>query len=239
VLLEAPRRYCATLGPGDRARFRFLTSPPTKLGTLGPEGCFSEETSYAPNSTLRREQGRGGLSRTGACALPTACPCLSPTAPNNYGGLGFPRLIPLMILNALDGRPLPIYGDGGHARLAACARSLCRAAARRSRRPGQKCNIGGGSERNLALSVSEPCERSRRSCGRDQSGSSRRGSYRALQTFVPIAGTDRRYAIDASKIRRELGWTPAHEFERGLRDTVRWCREPPVVRARPERTLQS
>ena len=227
ILLEAARRYCATLGPDERARFRFLhVSTDEVYGTLGTEGCFSEETPYAPNSPYAASKAAADyLVR--AYAHTYGLPVLITNCSNNYGPYQFPeKLIPLMILNALDGRALPIYGDGGHVRdwlhvLDHCAGLLLvldRGV------PGQKYNIGGGSERtNLAL-VNQLCDALETIVPAATNPALRGvGSYRALQSFVPDRpGHDRRYAIDASKIRRELGWVPAYAFESGLRDTVRW-----------------
>jgi dTDP-glucose 4,6-dehydratase len=146
-------------------------------------------------------------------------PTLITNCSNNYGPFQFPeKLIPLTILNALDGKPLPIYGDGRNVRdwlhvddhCAGIMLVLGRG------RLGEKYNIGGGNERtNLAI-VDRICD------GLDEL-QPRAESHRTLKTFVPDRpGHDRRYAIDATKIRRELGWSPAHSFEVGLRETVAW-----------------
>jgi dTDP-glucose 4,6-dehydratase len=222
VLLEAARRHAAALPARARDAFRFLhVSTDEVYGTLGTTGQFSEETAYAPNSPY-------AASKASADHLVRAyfhtygLPILITNCSNNYGPFQFPeKLIPLMILNALDLRPLPIYGDGGNVRdwlhvEDHCAGILLVLA---KGQVGEKYNIGGGSERtNLeivdgicaALDELRPAARSRRS----------------LKTFVPDRpGHDRRYAIDASKIRRELGWAPARTFETGLRETVRWYLE--------------
>jgi dTDP-glucose 4,6-dehydratase len=222
VLLEAARRHVATLSARARGAFRFLhVSTDEVYGTLGATGQFSEETPYAPNSPY-------AASKASADHLVRAyfhtygLPILITNCSNNYGPFQFPeKLIPLMILNALDLRPLPIYGDGGNVRdwlhvedhCAGILLVLARG------RVGEKYNIGGGGERtNLeivdgicgALDELRPAAQSRRS----------------LKTFVPDRpGHDRRYAIDASKISRELGWAPARTFETGLRETVRWYLE--------------
>jgi dTDP-glucose 4,6-dehydratase len=222
VLLEAARRHAAALPARARDAFRFLhVSTDEVYGTLGTTGQFSEETAYAPNSPY-------AASKASADHLVRAyfhtygLPILITNCSNNYGPFQFPeKLIPLMILNALDLRPLPIYGDGGNVRdwlhvEDHCAGILLVLA---KGQVGEKYNIGGGSERtNLeivdgicaALDELRPAAQSRRS----------------LKTFVPDRpGHDRRYAIDASKIRRELGWAPARTFETGLRETVRWYLE--------------
>src|SRR5262249_5960391 len=157
-------------------------------------------------------------------------PVLITNCSNNYGPYQFPeKLVPLMILNAADGRPLPIYGDGGNVRdwlhvddhCAGILTVLDRG------RPGEKYNIGGACERtNLAIvdGICDALEALRPAASNPALG--RTASYRALIQFVPDRpGHDRRYAIDASKIRRKLGWAPRHAFEDGLRDTVRWYLE--------------
>jgi dTDP-glucose 4,6-dehydratase len=224
VLLETARTYVAALEPAAREAFRFLhVSTDEVYGTLGATGLFSEETPYAPNSPY-------AASKASADHLVRAyfhtygLPVLITNCSNNYGPFQFPeKLIPLMILNAVDGRPLPIYGDGGNVRdwlhvedhCAGILLVLARG------RPGEKYNVGGGNERtNLAI-VDRICD-----ALDELRPSDARRSYHALKTFVPDRpGHDRRYAIDATKIRRELGWTPRHTFETGLRDTVRWYLE--------------
>ncbi|HLB44032.1 MAG TPA: GDP-mannose 4,6-dehydratase, partial [Candidatus Limnocylindrales bacterium] len=140
---------------------------------------------------------------------------------NNYGPFQFPeKLIPLMVLNGLDGRPLPVYGDGGHVRdwLHVDDHAAGLLLVLREGRPGGKYNIGGGNERTNLEIVNGIC---------DALDELRPGvNHLALRTFVPDRpGHDRRYAIDAARIRRELGWEPAHRFDRGLRDVVRWYAE--------------
>ena len=187
-------------------------------GSLGREGAFSEETAYAPNSPYAASKaGADHLVR--AYAHTYGLPVLITNCSNNYGPFQFPeKLIPLMVLNAIDGRPLPIYGDGGNVRdwlhvEDHCAGLLLVLAKGRA---GEKYNVGGGNERTNLEIVDLIC---------DTVDELRPGptSRRALKTFVPDRpGHDRRYAIDATKIRRELGWAPKHTFETGLRDTVQW-----------------
>jgi dTDP-glucose 4,6-dehydratase len=219
VLLEAARRHLATLPPEARAAFRFLhVSTDEVYGTLGTSGQFSEETPYAPNSPY-------AASKASADHLVRAyfhtygLPTLITNCSNNYGPFQFPeKLIPLMVLNALDLRPLPIYGDGGNVRDWLhvddhCAGILLVLA---NGRAGEKYNIGGGSERTNLEIVDSICD----AVDELRPAAERR---RSLKTFVPDRpGHDRRYAIDAAKIRRELGWAPARTFETGLRETVRW-----------------
>jgi dTDP-glucose 4,6-dehydratase len=187
-------------------------------GSLGREGVFSEETAYAPNSPYAASKaGADHLVR--AYAHTYGLPVLITNCSNNYGPFQFPeKLIPLMVLNAIDGRPLPIYGDGGNVRdwlhvEDHCAGLLLVLA---KGRPGEKYNVGGGNERTNLEIVDLIC---------DTVDALRPGaaSRRALKTYVADRpGHDRRYAIDATKIRRELGWAPKHTFETGLRDTVQW-----------------
>jgi dTDP-glucose 4,6-dehydratase len=229
VLLECARRHHAALAPGQRDGFRFLhVSTDEVYGTLGEDGLFSEETPYAPNSPY-------SASKASADHLVRAyfhtygLPVLITNCSNNYGPYQFPeKLIPLMILNAQEGRPLPIYGDGGNVRDWLHVEDHCEGLLLVLARgkPGEKYNIGGGNERtNLeivdrlcnVMEVLRPAHANPPMNGR---------SYQQLKTFVADRpGHDRRYAIDASKIRRELGWTPRHSFEDGLRDTAQWYLE--------------
>jgi dTDP-glucose 4,6-dehydratase len=219
TLLEAARQHLATQDDASRRRFRFVhVSSDEVYGALGPTGSFSEETPYAPNSPYAASKAaadhvvRSYFHTYGLPALITNCS-------NNYGPRQFPeKLIPLMILNALDGLPLPIYGDGGNVRdwlhvADHCAGLLL---VLRKGQPGGKYNIGGGDERTNLEVVDCICDTL-------DHVAPTTGSYRALKTLVPDRpGHDRRYAIDATRIRSELGWTPTQTFERGLRATVEW-----------------
>ncbi len=227
-LLEAARLFLRE-SPNTAAGFRFLhVSTDEVYGTLGATGAFSETTPYAPNSPY-------AASKAGADHLVRAyhetyrLPALLTNCSNNYGPFQFPeKLIPLMILNAVEGKSLPIYGDGGNVRDWLYVEDHCEGIllALRKGAPGGKYNIGGGNERtNLqvvdalcaALEAELPATRNPPLAARGL------GSYAGLKTFVADRpGHDRRYAIDASKIRRELGWAPRHAFEDGLRETVRW-----------------
>jgi dTDP-glucose 4,6-dehydratase len=223
VLLEAARRHLASLeDEAARQAFRFLhVSTDEVYGTLGDSGQFNEETPYAPNSPYAASKASADhLVR--AYGQTYGLPALITNCSNNYGPFQFPeKLIPLMILNALDGRPLPVYGDGGYVRdwLHVEDHAAGMLLVLRDGRAGEKYNIGGGNERTNLEIVDGIC---------DLVDAARPGaaSRRALKTFVPDRpGHDRRYAIDASKIRRELGWTPRHTFETGLRETVHWYLE--------------
>jgi dTDP-glucose 4,6-dehydratase len=221
VLLEASRAHVQKMGPEAGAQFRFLhVSTDEVYGTLGPTGLFREDTPYAPNSPYAASKAAADhLVR--AYAHTYALPVLTTNCSNNYGPYQFPeKLIPLMILNALDGRPLPIYGDGGNIRDWLHVEDHCAGLmlVLRQGTPGETYNIGGGNERTNLEIVDRICE----AVEELRPGS----DIRRLKTFVPDRpGHDRRYAIDATKIRRELGWRPARSFEEGLRATVRWYLE--------------
>src|SRR5262245_2820834 len=219
TLLEVARAYHASLDAAARAAFRFLhVSTDEVYGTLGPTGLFSEETPYAPNSPYAASKAsadhivRAYLHTYGLPIVITNCS-------NNYGPFQFPeKLIPLMILNSIDGRPLPIYGDGGNVRDWLHVDDHCAGIllALRKGRPGEKYNVGGGNERTNLQIVDSICDTL------DQLRP-RTGGHRGLKTFVPDRpGHDRRYAIDAGKISRELGWKAKHSFESGLRQTIEW-----------------
>jgi dTDP-glucose 4,6-dehydratase len=219
TLLETARDFVSRLPTAARDAFRFLhVSTDEVYGSLGDDGQFSEETAYAPNSPYAASKaGADHLAR--AYGHTYGLPVLITNCSNNYGPFQFPeKLVPLMILNALDGRPLPIYGDGANVRdwlhvEDHCAGMLLVLA---NGRVGEKYNVGGGNERTNLEIVDRICDAIDELDPADH-------SRRALKTFVPDRpGHDRRYAIDAAKIRRELGWSPRHTFETGLRDTVRW-----------------
>ena len=231
VLLEAARAFVGDLEPAARDVFRFLhVSTDEVYGTLGANGLFSEETPYAPNSPYAASKAaadhlvRASFHTYGLPVLITNCS-------NNYGPLQFPeKLIPLMLLNALDGRPLPIYGDGGNVRdwlhvEDHCAGILLVLA---KGRPGEKYNIGGGNERTNMAIIDRICDAAERLRPARLNPALQGRRYGDLKTLVPDRpGHDRRYAIDAAKIRRELGWAPRHAFEEGLAATARWYVEHP------------
>ena len=226
VLLEAARTFAAGLVPAARAAFRFLhVSTDEVYGTLGASGLFSEETPYAPNSPYAASKAaadhlvRASFHTYGLPVLITNCS-------NNYGPLQFPeKLIPLVLLNALEGRPLPIYGDGGNVRDWLHVEDHCAGImlVLAKGRPGEKYNIGGGNERTNLEIVDRICDAAEALRPAAANPALEGRSYRELKTFVPDRpGHDRRYAIDAAKIRRELGWAPRHAFEDGLTQTARW-----------------
>ncbi|MGA7109709.1 MAG: dTDP-glucose 4,6-dehydratase [Terracidiphilus sp.] len=222
TLLEQAKRYWLQLDASGRAAFRFLhVSTDEVYGTLGPEDpAFSETTAYAPNSPYAASKAASDhLVR--AYHHTYGFPVLTTNCSNNYGPYQFPeKLIPLMILNALEGKPLPVYGDGRNVRDWLFVEDHC-AAIRTTLergRVGETYNIGGNSERKNIDVVTTICD-----LVDELRPDPAIGSRRKLLTFVADRpGHDRRYAIDATKIERELGWRPAEEFEGGLRKTVAW-----------------
>jgi dTDP-glucose 4,6-dehydratase len=227
VLLEvAVQLTKGTLGEPP-AGFRFLhVSTDEVYGTLGADGLFRESTPYAPNSPYAASKASADhLVR--AYGQTHGLPVLITNCSNNYGPYQFPeKLIPLMILNALEGRPLPIYGDGGQIRDWLHVEDHCVGLmlALEKGQPGEKYNIGGGNERTNLELVDRLCdvldELVPPALNPALGGAV---SYRSLKTHVlDRPGHDRRYAIDASRIRRELGWQPRHDLESGLRATVQW-----------------
>jgi dTDP-glucose 4,6-dehydratase len=228
-LLEASRALLARLTSTEREAFRFLQiSTDEVFGSLGAAGRFSEATPYAPNSPYSASKaGADHLVRAyhhtyGLATLGTNCS-------NNYGPYQFPeKLMPLMILNALEAKPLPIYGDGGNVRdwiyvedhneavLAVLARG----------KPGETYNVGGRSERTNLEIVDRLCAELERACPAASNAALRAAgvsSYASLKSFVrDRPGHDRRYAIDDAKIARELGFGPKTTLEAGLAKTVAW-----------------
>ncbi len=231
-LLEGARHHLAELAPAERERFRLLhVSTDEVYGSLGDQGLFAETTAYAPNSPYAASKaGADHIAR--AYHRTFGVPVLITNCSNNYGPYQFPeKLIPLMLLNALEAKDLPIYGDGRNVRDWLYVEDHCAGLLRvlREGRPGEKYNLGGDSEStNLAL-VDLLCEMlDELAPAEDNPAMTARGAsrYGELKTFVPDRpGHDRRYAIDASKIRAELGWSPRHDLREGLRETVRWYLE--------------
>ena len=221
TLLEAARQYWSRLPTDEQAQFRFLhVSTDEVYGSLEPDGAFAETTPYAPNSPYSASKASSDHF-VRAYHHTYGLPTLITNCSNNYGPYQFPeKLIPLMILNAMSGKALPVYGDGLNVRDWLFVEDHCRALWRvlTAGAPGETYNIGGRCERtNLAI-VETICELV------DQLvAGQRRSSAKELIRFVPDRpGHDRRYAIDDRKIRRELGWRPVQDFESGLALTVRW-----------------
>jgi dTDP-glucose 4,6-dehydratase len=221
-LLEEARAYYAELPVEERASFRLLhVSTDEVYGSLGPnDSPFCETTAYAPNSPY-------SASKAGADHLVRAyhhtygLPTLSTNCSNNYGPYQFPeKLIPLVILNAREGKPLPVYGDGQNVRDWLFVEDHCAAvrATLAKGKAGETYNIGGSSERRNIDIVETICSILDESCPNDPCL-----PHRTLITFVKDRpGHDRRYAVDARKIERELGWKPRESFDSGIRKTVQW-----------------
>ena len=220
-LLEEARTYWGTLAAPDNADFRFLhVSTDEVYGSLSPEDPpFSETTPYAPNSPYAASKAASDhLVR--AYHHTYGLPTLTTNCSNNYGRFQFPeKLIPLMILYALYGKPLPVYGDGQNVRDWLYVEDHCEAIATvlHRGRVGETYNIGGWNEkRNLDI-VPLICDIVDEMAGVSSS------PRRKLITFVKDRpGHDRRYAMDARKIENEMGWHPKETFETGIRKTVRW-----------------
>lgn len=221
-LAQACRSYFNSLDGAARESFRFLhVSTDEVYGSLDSDApAFTEEHSYQPNSPYSASKAASDHI-TRAYHHTFGLPVLTTNCSNNYGPFQFPeKLIPLMILNALDGKPLPIYGDGMNVRDWLYVRDHCAGiwAVLKSGRLGETYNIGGLNEQPNILIVEKICalldELSPRQDGK---------SYLEQKTFVKDRpGHDRRYAIDCSKITAELGWEPEETFESGLRKTVSW-----------------
>ncbi|GAB4359063.1 MAG: dTDP-glucose 4,6-dehydratase [Methylohalobius crimeensis] len=220
-LLEAARRYWRELPEPDRRNFRFLhVSTDEVYGSLGPTGKFGETTPYRPNSPYSASKaGSDHLVR--AYHHTYGLPTLTTNCSNNYGPYQFPeKLIPLMILNAVEGKPLPVYGEGSNVRDWLYVADHCRAIERvlASGTPGEVYNIGGNNEKTNLEVVRTLC----RHLDELLPNASHRPHEQLITFVADRPGHDLRYAIDAGKIQRELGWTPEETFETGLAKTVRW-----------------
>ena len=224
ALLEEVRAYWTSLSGNVSRSFRFLhISTDEVYGSLGPhDPPFSETTAYAPNSPYSASKAASDhLVR--AYHHTYGLPTLTTNCSNNYGRFQFPeKLIPLMILNARDGKPLPVYGDGQNVRDWIYVADHCAAVALVLARgvPGETYNIGGWNEKPNLEIVHAVCDIV------DEMAPRAGGSRRELITFVKDRpGHDRRYAMDARKMERELGWRPKETFETGIRKTIRWYLE--------------
>jgi dTDP-glucose 4,6-dehydratase len=224
ALLEEVRTYWGGLAEQGKADFRFLhVSTDEVYGSLEPgDPAFSETTPYAPNSPYAASKAASDHF-VRAYYHTYGLPTLTTNCSNNYGPFQFPeKLIPLVILNARGGKPLPVYGDGQNVRDWLYVEDHCEAIATvlTRGRVGQTYNIGGWSEKRNIDIVGTICDIVDEMVGR--CGAPRRD----LITFVKDRpGHDRRYAMDATKIERELGWRPLETFESGIRKTVRWYLE--------------
>jgi dTDP-glucose 4,6-dehydratase len=218
-LLEASRGHLARGNGMDAQSFRFLhVSTDEVYGSLGPEGRFAETTAYSPNSPYAASKASADHL---ACAWHATygIPTMVSNCSNNYGPYHFPeKLIPLAILNGIEGKPIPVYGDGlnvrdwlhveDHARALYCI--LTRG------RPGEKYNVGASSERTNLDVVSAICD------SLDRLNPAGAPHHRLITRVADRPGHDRRYAIDAGKLQRELQWTPEVAFDDGLDATVQW-----------------
>jgi len=219
VMLEALRAYRDTL-PADRAdALRMLhISTDEVYGSLGPDGLFTEETPYDPSSPYSASKAASDhLVR--AWERTYGLPCVISNCSNNYGPYHFPeKLIPLIILNALAGKPLPVYGDGSNIRDWLYVEDHARALVMvlEKGRFGEKYNIGGRNERTNLQVVERICDLMDEMAPKDR-------PHRDLIAFVTDRpGHDHRYAIDATKTEDEIGWSARESFETGIRKTVRW-----------------
>ena len=227
TLLEAARDYWKGLPAEQASEFRFLhVSTDEVYGSLGETGLFTEETPYAPNSPYAASKAASDhLVR--AFHHTYGLPTLTTNCSNNYGPRQFPeKLIPLMILKAAAGESLPVYGDGGNVRDWLYVDDHCEAILRvlGSGRLGETYNVGGNAERRNLEVVSAVCrlldERLPRADGQPRESQ--------IRFVKDRPGHDRRYAIDASKLQEELGWTPTLTFEQGLAQTVGWYLDNPA-----------
>ena len=224
ALLEAARDYWKSLEGGAKENFRFLhVSTDEVYGSLGDTGMFTETTPYAPNSPYSASKAASDhLVR--AFHHTYGLPVLTTNCSNNYGPYQFPeKLIPLIIARALAGEPLPIYGDGRNVRDWLYVGDHCAAirAVLEGGRVGETYNVGGNAERQNIEVVNTICalldERRPRADGKPRNSQ--------ITYVADRPGHDRRYAIDASKLKNELGWEPSHTFEQGIADTVDWYLE--------------
>ncbi len=218
-LLEASLKGWEEKGRPESFRFLHISTDEV-YGSLGSEGYFTESTPYDPSSPYSASKAasdhfvRAYFRTYGLPSIITNCS-------NNYGPYQFPeKLVPLIILNVIEENPLPVYGDGKHVRDWLYVIDHCDGLLRVLEQggPGETYNIGGGAERQNIVVVNLLCDLLDARLQRPKSKSSRR----LIQFVSDRPGHDRRYAIDASKIKRELGWSPAHDFEEALEATVDW-----------------
>jgi dTDP-glucose 4,6-dehydratase len=228
-MLQAARSYWNSLSGDPKAQFRFLhVSTDEVFGSLGEQGYFSEATPYAPNSPYSASKAASDhLVRSfhHTYGLPTVIINCS----NNYGPYQFPeKMIPLMILNAVSGKPLPVYGDGSNVRDWIYVEDHCRALrlAFEQADPGEVFTVGGGNERRNIDLIGQLCSLLDEIAPPDEVHALRQQgleSYSELIRFVDDRpGHDRRYAVDSARITRRLGWQAEVGFDEGLRRTVEW-----------------
>ena len=225
VLLEVVTAYWRGLPDEQKAGFRFHhISTDEVYGSLGTEGLFTEQTPYDPRSPYSASKAASD-HLVSAWYHTYGLPVLITNCSNNYGPYHFPeKLIPLVILNALDGKPLPIYGKGDNVRdwlyVDDHAKALQLVVEKGV--PGETYNVGGNTERTNLQVVETICDTLNVLCP-ERLGELGLRSFRELITFVTDRpGHDKRYAIDASKLKCQLGWSPAETFDTGIRKTVQW-----------------
>ncbi|MFO0537729.1 MAG: dTDP-glucose 4,6-dehydratase [Planctomyces sp.] len=226
-MLEEVRGWYSGLPAEQKSGFRFLhVSTDEVYGSLGAEGLFTETTAYSPNSPYSASKAASDHF-VRAYHHTYGLPVLITNCSNNYGPYQFPeKLIPLMILNAIEGRPLPVYGDGLNVRDWLYVEDHCAAIELVLQRGvvGECYNVGGNNEQTNIAIVRQVCALVDRLCP----GLSPGPCESLIQYVRDRPGHDRRYAIDASKISSELGWKPQQDFASGLEHTVRWYLENPV-----------
>lgn len=220
-LLEAARLYFETLPETERGRFRFLhVSTDEVYGSLGPTGKFTETSPYSPNSPYSASKASADhfvRVYRHTYGLPTIVTNCS----NNFGPYQHPeKLIPRMIVGALEGKPLPVYGDGNQVRDWLYVEDHCRAlrAILHGGRPGETYNIGGNAERTNLEIVRSICDR----VDALRPSGNRRPRRDLIRHVEDRPGHDRRYAMDTTRMETEFGWTPRESFESGLDKTLRW-----------------
>jgi len=224
VMLDVALRHYKKLEPAEQAKFRFHhVSTDEVFGSLGDGGQFTEETPYDPSSPYSASKASSD-HMVRAWHRTFGLPVLIFNCSDDYGGYQFPeKLIPLMILNCLEHKPLPVYGKGLNVRDWLYVRDHCDAINTiiRKGRLGETYNVGGNNEMSNIEIVNTIC-----SLLDEMTPSDRLGSYKELITYVQDRpGHDLRYAIDASKIQNELGWSPRETFATGIRKTVAWYLE--------------
>ncbi|MFO0788227.1 MAG: dTDP-glucose 4,6-dehydratase [Pirellulales bacterium] len=224
TMLDVARDYWATLSPAERQRFRFVhVSTDEVFGTLGPQGKFHEHTPYAPRSPYSATKAAADhLVR--AYYETYGLPTIITNCSNNFGPFQFPeKLIPLMVWNAVEGKPLPVYGDGKQIRDWLYVEDHCHALRMvlELGKPGETYNVGANCERTNLEIVEHVC----RLVDELRPQLPHVPTSQLIQHVADRPGHDRRYAIDATKLQREVGWKPRHSFDAALAKTVRWYLE--------------
>jgi dTDP-glucose 4,6-dehydratase len=219
TLLEAARRFWSNLADAEKERFRFLhVSTDEVYGSLGADGLFTESTAYDPSSPYAASKAASD-HLAAAWHRTYGLPVIVSNCSNNYGPYHFPeKLIPLMILNAYEGKPLPVYGNGSNVRDWLFVEDHAKALylILQNGIPGETYNVGGRNERTNLQVVKDICR------VLDELNPNGRPHDRLITYVIDRPGHDHRYAIDASKLERELGWRAEETFSSGLGKTVQW-----------------